>query len=678
VQEASISNEQTRRWALQVLVACGVRPTMILGRGARQVAAELRVSGVPASCGSLDHQYGSANAVAALYYLDDLSEDEIDAAFEQWHAIGACLYLLIAAACPRTRVWWEQKLFRAGFRKHPAYYDHVHYETLDNEQSDRTIVMEPVPDSALALYPYDWLLNEPLSHTDMMRVSGRRSDAHVFRYALAARYILPGDAVLDTSSGYGYGSYLMMCHSPAAHVIGLVREQCMSYANSSYSLPGKCEFRQDSLEELAGLADNSFDLVVSFETLQHIPKPEDFIAEAYRVLRPGGRFIACVPNQWVDQSDRGPKPTALHVYDWPLLRAQVCPKFILERAWSQVAGGAFKLADHPRRMTAFDPDGELSIESEWLLLMGRKSPMSGLGVPFVDTLHSMRPDTEANVTAFQRDYSNPWLVRGLASIGARLESQAALGDLAYEVITANARMKTADLGAAICVRAYLLIGAAEPEATSVEHVLNLITEYLDGSPDNPTALRWQVSNSYALGVLLARGGRMSEAEVAWRKCVSYDATIFDRLLLTKTLEAHYRLALISAARADPQQAKAHLLASLKAVEHGFKASLASSVGTLEYPNSFGFNECAQIFVLAHRAAAAMRFLDVKGELSGFVFHRLYETNPWLRNDALFHEIEACYRMISTWYVPHIERLETALDEARSTVAALQIQLQQLR
>ena len=42
--------------------------------------------------------------------------------------------------------------------------------------------------------------------------------------------------------------------------------------------------------------DDSFDVVISCETIEHIPHPKKALEELYRVLRPGGKFILTCPN----------------------------------------------------------------------------------------------------------------------------------------------------------------------------------------------------------------------------------------------------------------------------------------------------------------------------------------------------------------------------------------------
>ena len=44
--------------------------------------------------------------------------------------------------------------------------------------------------------------------------------------------------------------------------------------------------------------DGSFDTVVMFQTLEHIPEPARALSEAHRVLRPGGVIVITTPFMW--------------------------------------------------------------------------------------------------------------------------------------------------------------------------------------------------------------------------------------------------------------------------------------------------------------------------------------------------------------------------------------------
>src|SRR5918911_727457 len=44
----------------------------------------------------------------------------------------------------------------------------------------------------------------------------------------------------------------------------------------------------------------SFDIVVSFDVLEHIPDTDAHLAEVSRVLRPGGAYLIQTPNKWMN------------------------------------------------------------------------------------------------------------------------------------------------------------------------------------------------------------------------------------------------------------------------------------------------------------------------------------------------------------------------------------------
>lgn len=49
------------------------------------------------------------------------------------------------------------------------------------------------------------------------------------------------------------------------------------------------------VEQRADFPDQHFDLVMSNQVLEHVTDPERVVADVFRLLRPGGRFIAAFP-----------------------------------------------------------------------------------------------------------------------------------------------------------------------------------------------------------------------------------------------------------------------------------------------------------------------------------------------------------------------------------------------
>ncbi len=63
----------------------------------------------------------------------------------------------------------------------------------------------------------------------------------------------------------------------------------------------------------------SFDLVILFEALYYLAIPEKFVAEARRVLRPGGRVLLCTANK--DAPGFNPSPYTYRYFSVPQLQA---------------------------------------------------------------------------------------------------------------------------------------------------------------------------------------------------------------------------------------------------------------------------------------------------------------------------------------------------------------------
>ena len=114
---------------------------------------------------------------------------------------------------------------------------------------------------------------------------------HVYRYAFAARFVV-GKRVLDIACGEGYGATALQ-KAGAAHVIGVdVSEDACVHARKRYGL----DARPGSAEQIP-LPDNCVDIVVSFETIEHVRDPGRFLDECARVLAPGGRLVISTPDK---------------------------------------------------------------------------------------------------------------------------------------------------------------------------------------------------------------------------------------------------------------------------------------------------------------------------------------------------------------------------------------------
>jgi len=112
---------------------------------------------------------------------------------------------------------------------------------------------------------------------------------------LDATEVGPGAAMLDLCCGPGLLALAAMHRGASA--TGLDFSPAM-LALAAANAPECCFVEGDA--EATGLATASFDAVVSSFGIHHVPRPERAIAEAFRVLRPGGR-VAFV--SWAAPSD---------------------------------------------------------------------------------------------------------------------------------------------------------------------------------------------------------------------------------------------------------------------------------------------------------------------------------------------------------------------------------------
>jgi SAM-dependent methyltransferase len=114
---------------------------------------------------------------------------------------------------------------------------------------------------------------------------------HVVAYRFAAGRVA-GLEVLDAGCGEGYGCAMLA--ERAASVTGVdIEHSVIEHAAAAYP---PVRFERADLLELPW-PDASFDAVVSFQVIEHLQRPREFVSECARVLRPGGSLILSTPNR---------------------------------------------------------------------------------------------------------------------------------------------------------------------------------------------------------------------------------------------------------------------------------------------------------------------------------------------------------------------------------------------
>jgi ubiquinone/menaquinone biosynthesis C-methylase UbiE len=119
---------------------------------------------------------------------------------------------------------------------------------------------------------------------------------HLNRYYFAINQIdLKDKKVLDIASGEGYGSEILSRY--AQNVIGVdISLEAVEYAKAKY-INENLKFIQGDATKIP-LEDNSVDVVVSFETIEHHDKHTEMISEITRVLKAQGILIISSPDKY--------------------------------------------------------------------------------------------------------------------------------------------------------------------------------------------------------------------------------------------------------------------------------------------------------------------------------------------------------------------------------------------
>lgn len=135
---------------------------------------------------------------------------------------------------------------------------------------------------------------------------------HLSRYRWAAKYVR-GKTVVDLACGCGKGSYILATEGKAKKITACDNNKnTLKYASLKYN-HAKIKYKFADAEN-SSLKSSSTDIVISFETIEHLKKPEKFLKEVCRVLKRGGTLIVSTP---ISSRHFARKPVnKYHVQEW--------------------------------------------------------------------------------------------------------------------------------------------------------------------------------------------------------------------------------------------------------------------------------------------------------------------------------------------------------------------------
>ena len=123
---------------------------------------------------------------------------------------------------------------------------------------------------------------------------------HLKRYLFAESRCV-GRRVLDAACGVGYGAH-HLAHVAREVVAVDASQAALAYARERYPCPN-LRFQSADVTQLP-FEDASFDVVCSFETIEHVDDPGTALDEFARVLAPDGLLLVSTPR--VDGTTRAP------------------------------------------------------------------------------------------------------------------------------------------------------------------------------------------------------------------------------------------------------------------------------------------------------------------------------------------------------------------------------------
>jgi 2-polyprenyl-3-methyl-5-hydroxy-6-metoxy-1,4-benzoquinol methylase len=136
---------------------------------------------------------------------------------------------------------------------------------------------------------------------------------HLHRYDEVVKSLSGNEIILDIACGSGFGTHLLSTKTTGTVYGGDLSSEAIDLCDNSWNKDNLSYEIMDGTK--LKFEDNTFDVVVSFETIEHTKRYHEMIKELKRVVKPNGIIYLSTPNIKIN-SPTGIVTNPYHTQEW--------------------------------------------------------------------------------------------------------------------------------------------------------------------------------------------------------------------------------------------------------------------------------------------------------------------------------------------------------------------------
>lgn len=191
--------------------------------------------------------------------------------------------------------------------------------------------------------------------------------------------------------------------------------------------------------------------------------------------------------------------------------------------------------EHGLLKTQIHQGEEITLSPELCIFM--KSPLARSELPYQETIYGYSHPPK-NLLAFARDYTNPWLIRGIVEFPFRNRSTYHLQQYSHQILEHSAP-ESPDYAAALAVLGYQMLSGSDDTADIFAKMLDYCSNVSQMANPTPHQYRWLISLSTLLGLICNKNNDKANALIHLSRAANSSIDKFSPSIGTKILQSFY-------------------------------------------------------------------------------------------------------------------------------------------